>query len=572
MKLKSCSAALIAFTVILVLLSVAEAATPLDLSNPPEGIENIEIFLMLGQSNMKGRGEIPEVQEENPLILNMNMEDDQWYVARHPLHKAGVPDLIDESDNAGVGPGLDFARQLLEAKSETIIALVPGAIGGSWISLWQPGTDLYNETIRRARKALADAPAGMARIAGVLWLQGESDATDGRFESYEDRLITLIQGLRSDFNDTKLPFVACTIGAFNDKSTYPRVAEINEILLGLPQKLPFTACVDAKDLTGHIGDKVHYNTDSQIEIGTRYAESYLNLLSVADTSATLGSYSFTGSADGTDSGFVVESPVANVTFSTLTADFALGSGLESMGVVSGFIAASDYFAGTLDEYVFDGKGFEVGYPVLQNSADPVVDKDYLEFTVTSVPGYILDVDSISIDFGTDFNTNFLPHAYYNLYYSLDGTNWSRPGSPSEARSNSNVYRIRNDVVKTLDPAANGFTGTGTLYFRLAFGIDGVSGSVAKFLFVDDIRINGTVTEAGDPLQLNLVIATGTDPQISFPTENGQTYQLQKSLDLSPGSWADVLGQSVVGDGLEQTLSDPSGNPSGGQKAFYRVVF
>lgn len=88
-----------------------------------------------------------------------------------------------------------------------------------------------------------------------------------------------------------------------------------------------------------------------------------------------------------------------------------------------------------------------------------------------------------------------------------------------------------------------------------FGLIGMAGGVVTYV---------------SPV-LDIVVATGTDPQISFMTETGGTYQLEKSADMTPGSWADVVGQSVVGDGTEKTLSDPAGNPASGQKAFYRVT-
>ena len=88
----------------------------------------------------------------------------------------------------------------------------------------------------------------------------------------------LIQNLRADLNEPELPFVACTIGSFNTKPNFPYVKEINNILLTLPQREPYTACVDARDLTGHIGDRVHYNTESHIIMGQRYAAEFNALI------------------------------------------------------------------------------------------------------------------------------------------------------------------------------------------------------------------------------------------------------------------------------------------------------
>jgi hypothetical protein len=254
-----------------------QAAEAIDLSVLPQDVERVDIYLLLGQSNMKGRGDIPAEQTTDPLIVNMNMENDLWYEAEHPLHKAGVPDLIDGSDNAGVGPGLDFAKTLLSQTNGVRIALVPCAIGGSWINLWQPGRDFYTNAIYRAQKALADAPPGVARIKGVLWLQGESDSTDARYAAYSGKLSTLVQSLRADLNEPDLPFIACTIGTFINSPDYPRVQEINYDLLSLPQREPYTACVDARDLSGHIGDNMHYNTASQEIIGARFAAEYAAL-------------------------------------------------------------------------------------------------------------------------------------------------------------------------------------------------------------------------------------------------------------------------------------------------------
>lgn len=256
-----------------------EATEAADTSALPPGVERVEVFLLMGQSNMKGRGRIPKSQAGNPRILSMNLADDRWSVAAHPLHKAIALGEIDASDNAGVGPGLAFARELVTRNDATLIALVPLARGGSRIDLWDAERHLYKQTIRKAEEALADFPPGTARIAGALWFQGESDSLEARYAAYADKLAALVGKLRSDLNEPRLPFVACTIGAFiMPKGKYLRVKEINEALLALPGRVPRTACVDARDLPGHIGDFMHYDTESQVTIGKRFAAQYLQLL------------------------------------------------------------------------------------------------------------------------------------------------------------------------------------------------------------------------------------------------------------------------------------------------------
>ena len=255
----------------------------IDVAHLPENIKQVDLFLLMGQSNMKGRGKVPKVQTDHPLIIQMNMADDQWYSARHPLHKKGVPDLIDGSDNAGVGPGLDFAYALMNHDAQKIVALIPVAQGGSRIDLWTQGNRKYQEAIKRAQKALADFPAGKAKIRGILWLQGESDTLVSRYQSYGQKLSAMVHDLRADLNTPNLPFIATTIGSFiKPKGKYLYVKEINDDLLRLPALVANTATIDARDLTGHIGDYMHYNTASQKIIGHRYAQAYLRLTTQKD--------------------------------------------------------------------------------------------------------------------------------------------------------------------------------------------------------------------------------------------------------------------------------------------------
>ena len=84
-----------------------------DITILPSGLDRVEIFLLMGQSNMKGRGVMPAEPLRNPQIIMMHKGTDDWYLARHPLHLVGSPNDFSGADNAGVGPGLAFAETLL---------------------------------------------------------------------------------------------------------------------------------------------------------------------------------------------------------------------------------------------------------------------------------------------------------------------------------------------------------------------------------------------------------------------------------------------------------------------------
>ncbi len=250
---------------------------PVDVGKLPEDMERLDLYLLIGQSNMKGRGNMPEEPLRDPQIIMMHKGTDEWFFARHPLHLTGDPVTFEGHDNAGVGPGLAFGQAMAQANPGTRIGLIPCAVGGTRIGLWQPGANRFEDTVRRAKLALDAGPEGKTRIAGAIWLQGEADSRADRVGEYAEALNAMIDGLRKELDEPDLPFVASTILELREDIDLRK--SINEILLSLPSRRDHTACVNARDLTGHIGDMVHIDTPSQDEIGRRMAAQMMEVQS-----------------------------------------------------------------------------------------------------------------------------------------------------------------------------------------------------------------------------------------------------------------------------------------------------
>lgn len=250
---------------------------PVDITKLPEGTERLDLFLLIGQSNMKGRGVMPDEPKRDPRLVMMHLRDDAWYLARHPVHLVGDPQTFAGADNAGVGPGLAFAESVAASDPKVRVGLVPCAVGGSAIGLWQKGAKLYERALERARTALQTTTPVKARIRAALWLQGEANANPAGLAVHEEKLLKLVDDLRADLALPELPFIACTIGEMGDPARLVDKAAMNQILLALPTKRPHTACVDARDLKTNIGDNVHFDTAAQNEIGKRFAEKYAAL-------------------------------------------------------------------------------------------------------------------------------------------------------------------------------------------------------------------------------------------------------------------------------------------------------
>jgi acetyl esterase/lipase len=270
---------------------------PIDITKLPQGIKHLDLFLLMGQSNMAGTGKLPTEQTLNPRIVMMHKKNHHWYVAQHPLHFDGDPVTMEGVEKRGVGPGLSFAEAILAREPDVMIGLIPCARGGSKIAMWQKGngTSEYDLAIQRARLALANGPEGFVRLRGALWLQGESNSTENGCLMYEENFLKVVDNLRADLQQPELPFIACTIGSFiADRSVKRHItkpedqwnhwSDINNVFLKLPSLRAHTACVDAQDLKdGHTGDYVHYNSEAQALIGKRFAEKYLQLITFPES-------------------------------------------------------------------------------------------------------------------------------------------------------------------------------------------------------------------------------------------------------------------------------------------------
>jgi hypothetical protein len=230
--------------------------------------EKLQIYLLIGQSNMAGRGKFgPEDKTPHPRVL-MFTPANEWAPAVEPITQ-------DKPKMLGVGPGLAFGKAMAEHNPDVTIGLISCAFGGTPLKRWQKGGDLYSNAVYRTKIAMREGT-----LKGILWHQGESDSgTAANAESYGERLAQMIRDIRADLGCPDLPFVVGQIGEFlydrgPDHSPYARL--VNAALAGIPKKVPATACALSKGLK-HKGDQLHFDAASQREFGRRYAEQIIRL-------------------------------------------------------------------------------------------------------------------------------------------------------------------------------------------------------------------------------------------------------------------------------------------------------
>lgn len=122
---------------------------------PDQYLGKLSLFLLVGQSNMSGRGELPaEVQEINPQVFVFG-NDYRWHHAVEPVDSPiGQVDSVSIDYDAGYSLATSFANALLENDPELIIGFIPCAAGGSSIQKWQKDLSeqsLYGSCLKRAK-------------------------------------------------------------------------------------------------------------------------------------------------------------------------------------------------------------------------------------------------------------------------------------------------------------------------------------------------------------------------------------------------------------------------------------
>jgi hypothetical protein len=225
------------------------------------------LYLLIGQSNMAGRGAVDaESRKAHPRVV-MLTKGLTWEPATDPLHF--------DKPAAGVGPGLAFGKQMAEANPQARIGLVPCAVGGTSIKAWVPGaedkatrTHPYDDMLKRMQEA---QKAGV--LKGILWHQGEADRKSA--DAYPGLLTGLIDRLRKDLHAPEAPFIASELTAFKPDGA-ESTKKFNEAVQGLAGQVKKYACVSAEGLD-HKGDQLHYSTESARTLGKRFAEKMVEL-------------------------------------------------------------------------------------------------------------------------------------------------------------------------------------------------------------------------------------------------------------------------------------------------------
>ncbi len=274
-----------------------------------------DFYILAGQSNMEGLGLVTDLPDSlsgihngvfiyhpNRLQDNASPEDIGYWEELRPGHGAGfMTDGMHSFYSDKFGPELSFAIEMKKLSPTRNIAIFKYAKGGASIhpeaagdwGCWYPdsgsdvGINQWDHFKHQLRRALSvedidgDGEPDTLVPAGILWLQGESDASFTRAiaESYTDNLSFLIRSIRDAAGKPLLPVVVCRISESNlgENGTVltwgPIIQSAQEKFVELD---PHAALIRPPDNHGWL-DPWHYDSQAYLELGVRFAEAMYGL-------------------------------------------------------------------------------------------------------------------------------------------------------------------------------------------------------------------------------------------------------------------------------------------------------
>ena len=232
--------------------------------------EVMHSFLMVGQSNMAGRGKldsVPWIENNSCFMLRMG----RWQAMREPIN----PDRssFQGTFRSGISLGASFADDISN-RYDWKVGLIPCADGGTQIKEWMPGEILFDHAVMMTKLAMRTS-----KFCGIIWHQGESDCIEeADLLAHKEMFLTMARAMRAELGAENLPFIIgevsnlITVGKIGTKADY-----MNARYREAAEELGCSAVVSAEGLE-LLGDHLHFDAPSLRVFGSRYAKAYFDLI------------------------------------------------------------------------------------------------------------------------------------------------------------------------------------------------------------------------------------------------------------------------------------------------------
>lgn len=223
----------------------------------------IHSILLIGQSNMGGRGfasEVEPIQNKDILVAR----NGRW----RPMYVPVNPDRV----TSGINLAESFAD--LYAKEKGVqVGIIPCADGGTCLDQWAVGGLLFDHACYMTKLAQRTST-----VAAVLWHQGESDCNEDRYPLYEEKLLKILDAFRERLGLWDVPFLLGGLGDFlkdcDRSEKFVNYVHVNAALQRVAEQRERTGFVSAEGL-GANPDNLHFSAAALREFGVRYYGEFL---------------------------------------------------------------------------------------------------------------------------------------------------------------------------------------------------------------------------------------------------------------------------------------------------------
>jgi len=232
------------------------------------------IYLLGGQSNMDGGGFVSGLAPS----LQLSQDDIEIFWSGSGTWQGLTP--ASYWGSSFFGPEIVFGRTIKDANPTQSLSLIKHAESGTNLaSCWYPGVDrndpaqgsCYVNFLATFDAAMAGVE-GEYNIEGMIWMQGESDATDLTMaNNYADNLRNFIARVREDVNAPDMPFamgkIDCTWHcSYRDivRQAQQEVADESDLV----------HIVETVDLPQNY-DYLHFDASGMRTLGLRLAQRFL---------------------------------------------------------------------------------------------------------------------------------------------------------------------------------------------------------------------------------------------------------------------------------------------------------
>jgi Carbohydrate esterase, sialic acid-specific acetylesterase len=240
--------------------------------------ENIDLFVMAGQSNMQGwksdaRRYPRDVQDLDQRILfywrspGISSSGGLWKTLRP---QSGLfPD-------GHFGPEITFARKLKLAGYNP--AIFKFTLGGAGLGAdWKPQepSGLYEMMRSELNEAVKKLEMKGKNVVPRLfvWVQGESDANPKYIKNYEKSLNHIIDNMRQEvFHDCRLPIILGVDEQHPDVVRFPEIIQSQKRIAGRERYVERTSMLGLEKV-----DATHLSPAGVAQQGLRIFEVYMSL-------------------------------------------------------------------------------------------------------------------------------------------------------------------------------------------------------------------------------------------------------------------------------------------------------